>query len=239
VLLTLKVASVTPWRPGAPTQTWEHRGMPAKSATSTAEAPRSADEQHVLELLYPELCKNHNAIADFRAKLLALLPTVSGAAIFLLLARADMNTAHFAAIGLFGFAVTFGLFMYDLRGIQDCVELRMRASNIEARLGMPDENKSLFRDLPKPRLLGLADEVGAGWIVYSTVLGSWLYLAGSSKLWTEGRVLLLVGLYVVFLLAFIAWIGPAMRSSEPLVRVPRHLHRLRRDSSAQSGAGAT
>jgi hypothetical protein len=212
--------------------------MLAEADTSTADEPPTAEEQRMLELLYPELCKNHNAIADFRAKLLALLPTVSGAAIFLLLARTDTSTAHFAAIGLFGFAVTFGLFMYDLRGIQDCVELRKRASNIEARLSMRAENESLFRNPPKPRLLGLADEVGAGWIVYSTVLASWLYLAGSSKLWTEGRVLLLVGLYVAFLLAFIAWLGPAMRGTDPLVPVPPLLRRLRRGSSAERDAGS-
>jgi hypothetical protein len=170
----------------------------------------SDDERSALELVYPEIWENHQAIADFRAKLLALLPTVSGAAIFVLLGRKDKDSV--AAIGLFGFAVTFGLFMYDLRGIQDCVELRKRAGKIEAKLGLERGDLSPFRDWPKPRLLGLADEVGASWIVYTAVLSSWLYLAGSgSPSWAYGWSLVLVGVYVLLLLAFVTWFGPRIR----------------------------
>jgi predicted enzyme related to lactoylglutathione lyase len=162
--------------------------------------------------VYTEVCANHRGIADFRARLLALLPTVSGAAIFVLLARGDKDAIPLAAIGLFGFAVTFGLFMYDLRGIQDCIELRRRAQEIEAVLDVEREDLSLFRGWPPPRVLRLADEVGASWIVYTAVLGSWLYLAGSgSSVWDGDRGLVLIVLYVLLLIGFVVWIGPRIR----------------------------
>jgi catechol 2,3-dioxygenase-like lactoylglutathione lyase family enzyme len=174
----------------------------------------SSDPPGALASVYTEVCTNHRAIADFRAKLLALLPTVSGAAIFVLLARDDTDTIPLAAIGLFGFAVTFGLFMYDLRGIQDCVELRRRAPEIEAVLGVERAELSVFRGWPSSRVLGLADEVGAGWIVYTAVLGSWLYLAGrGSSVWDDGRGLLLIALYVLLLIAFVVWFGPRIRDA--------------------------
>jgi predicted enzyme related to lactoylglutathione lyase len=170
------------------------------------------DPPAALASVYTEVCANHRGIADFRARLLALLPTVSGAAIFVLLARGDTDEIPLAAIGLFGFAVTFGLFMYDLRGIQDCIELRRRAQEIEAVLDVEREDLSLFRAWPPPRVLRLADEVGASWIVYTAVLGSWLYLAGSgSDIWKDERGLFLVGLYVLLLGAFVVWIGPRIR----------------------------
>jgi len=176
----------------------------------------SDDERSALELVYPEIWKSHQAIADFRAKLLALLPTVSGAAIFVLLGRhhEDPDTTPYAAIGLFGFAVTFGLFMYDLRGIQDCVELRKRAGKVECKLEIKSKHLTPFRDWPEPRILGLADEVGASWIVYTAVLCSWAYLAGRGwDFWTDGGSLVLFGVYVLLLVAFVTWVGPRIRSA--------------------------
>jgi hypothetical protein len=163
----------------------------------------SADQRRALEAIHAEVCSNHQSIADFRAKLLALLPTVSGAAIFVLLARSHVDESQLAAIGLFGFAVTFGLFMYDLRGIQDCVELRRRASLIEEHLGLDEKHDSPFHDWPDPRVGALADEVGAGWIVYTAVLASWLYLVGRGlgiPDWVLG--IALIGAYLILLLVF-------------------------------------
>lgn len=85
-----------------------------------------AGDRETLHLAYTEVCKTHQGIADFRAKLLALLPLASGAGIFVILGSGTPKpgAADLAAIGLFGFAVTFGLFMYELRGIQHCHALR-------------------------------------------------------------------------------------------------------------------
>jgi hypothetical protein len=56
----------------------------------------------------------------------ALLPLASGTDVFILLGREESyDKALLVAIGLFGFAVTLGLFVYE-RGIQDCITLRKR-----------------------------------------------------------------------------------------------------------------
>jgi hypothetical protein len=136
-------------------------------------------ERQSRQVVYQEICKGHGAIADFRAKLLALLPAASGASAFIVLEKTKgpgPPPPFLAPLGLFGFAAIFGLFMYELRGIEDCVTLRKRAEDIEVRLGI-SRRESHFRR-PPGKLWGLADEIGAGWIVYAAVLTSWLYVAG-------------------------------------------------------------
>jgi hypothetical protein len=131
------------------------------------------------KLVYTELCKGHHAIADFRAKLLALLPSASGAAAFLLVNKLGegKSQSQLVGIGVFGLAVTFGLFMYEVRGIQDCTLLRERAEALEENLGVSVAESQFHRD--PARFGGLANEVGAGWIVYTAVLLSWVYVAGT------------------------------------------------------------
>src|SRR5712691_940947 len=75
-----------------------------------------------LRAIYEQVCNAHNSIADFRAKLLALLPIASGTGIFLLLGNKmnDEAKPHLVAIGTFGAMVTLGLFLYELRGIDKC-----------------------------------------------------------------------------------------------------------------------
>jgi hypothetical protein len=146
--------------------------------TSPEEAEEARQRQTLLAV-YPEICKTHGAIADFRAKLLALLPIASGAGIFLLLGKFNGGDRKLLVpVGLFGVAVTFGLFMYELRGIEDCTVLRGRAWNIERRLGIPD-SMSQFGGWLAGGKRNLADEIGAAWIVYTTVLASWLFVAGA------------------------------------------------------------
>jgi len=70
-------------------------------------------------VLYEQICKSHAAIAEFRAKLLALIPLASGAGVFTVLGKFTPGHGQqlLAPIGLLGFA--FGLFVYELRGIED------------------------------------------------------------------------------------------------------------------------
>ena len=95
-----------------------------KQPTESATAKFSLDKE-TLRLVYQEACKNHGAIADFRGKLLGLLPVASGSGVFILLGTLNNQTV-LAPIGLFGVAVTLGLFVYELRGIEDCTMLRRR-----------------------------------------------------------------------------------------------------------------
>jgi hypothetical protein len=136
-------------------------------------------EPETVRLVYQEVCKTHAAIADFRAKLLALLPLASGTGVFILLGKFNnaSNQKLLAPIGLFGIAVTLGLLMYELRGIEDCTMLRSRAKNMEEQLGVPVD-KSQFGSWRGGKL-GLVDEIGAGWLIYLAVLASWAYVAGT------------------------------------------------------------
>ena len=81
----------------------------------------SNDKQAALRTAYQEVCSSYHGIAEFRAKLLGLLPLAS-AGIFLLLDNALLDAAnkdfakqYLGPIGLFGFVVTLGLFFYELR----------------------------------------------------------------------------------------------------------------------------
>ena len=76
--------------------------------------PNPKPKDGAVDLLYPEVCRSHAGIADFRARLLALLPLASGGGVFLLLKSTDAGLTLTAA-GVFGFVVTLGLFLYELR----------------------------------------------------------------------------------------------------------------------------
>ena len=91
-----------------------------------------------LEPLYAEICKAHGAITDFRGKLLALVPTLSGAAFALIIGtHKDGDPRLLLLVGIFGVAVTLGLFCYELRGMLLCVELRNRGENLEQAMQRP------------------------------------------------------------------------------------------------------
>jgi len=99
------------------------------------------DRQQVLLTEYQEVCRSHAGITDFRAKLLAILPIASGAGVGLLVApgNGELSSAEAAllvALGIFGAVVTAGLFLYELRQIDVCKQLRDRAAAIENELGI-------------------------------------------------------------------------------------------------------
>ena len=153
-------------------------------------------------MAYEQLCASHAALTDFRAKLLALLPIASGAGIFLLLEQ-QPDLEALPAIGLFGFAVTLGLFVYEWIGIETCVDLRERGARLEKELRIPPD-MGQFQENPKRPLRGPLSVEGASWVVYLTVLLGWAYLAGEADGWWEDRrwlILIAVG-GIVLLLKF-------------------------------------
>ena len=127
-----------------------------------------------LRSVYSEVCHSYHAIADFRARLLALLPIASGAGGLLILAEKDTVKAYLGPIGVFGAAVTLGLFVYELRGVQRCKALIETGKEIEAGMGIAGGQ---FGSRPKGNAGGLISAETAGWIVYLTVLAAWCYLA--------------------------------------------------------------
>jgi len=97
--------------------------------------------EKILLAEYQEVCKSHSGITDFRAKLLALLPIASGAGVGLLVIQGQGEASGTRAglligLGIFGAVVTIGLFMYELRQIDVCKQLRNHAAWIESQLGI-------------------------------------------------------------------------------------------------------
>ena len=97
--------------------------------------------EKILLAEYAEVCKSHAGITDFRAKLLALLPIASGAGIGLLIAREGgrvprIEAGLLIALGIFGAVITAGLFLYELRQIDLCKQMRNHAAWIEKQLGI-------------------------------------------------------------------------------------------------------
>ena len=132
------------------------------------------DRDQILLAEYTEVCKTYHAISDFRGKLLALLPIVSGAGISLLISKNHSpDSSLFLAVGIFGVLVTLGLFFYELRGIQKCKSLIILGGKIESELKI---ELGQFRDRPR-RIAGFIGAETAGWVIYMAVLLAWLYVA--------------------------------------------------------------
>jgi hypothetical protein len=132
------------------------------------------DQEQILLAEYAEVCKSYHAIDDFRGKLLALLPIVSGAGISLLISKNySPDSSHLLAIGIFGVLVTLGLFSYELRAIQKCKSLIVLGRKIETELKI---ELGQFKDSPR-RIAGFIGAQTAGWVIYMAVLLAWLYVA--------------------------------------------------------------
>jgi predicted ester cyclase len=141
-------------------------------------AERTTDEEEptseTLRYEYGEICRSHQSIADFRGRLLGLLPLASGTGIFLL-AESELATdssAFLIAAGLFGAVVTLGLYLYEKRGMKECLLLRERGENLERRLGLGPNVAQFQNNRP-----GFVGPQGAGPIVYFAVVAAWLFVA--------------------------------------------------------------
>lgn len=149
------------------------------------------DERPDVKAAYEEVCRRHDGIAEFRAKLLTLLPIASGAGIFLLIGKAgdiDKAIAHLLPIGAFGVLVTLGLFLYELRGIQECSALIDAGKTLETEL-LPARIVSGGAFTAKPRALfcGTVGATGAALLIYPAVVAAWVYVAAVGNALSHGR----------------------------------------------------
>lgn len=165
-----------------------------------------ADErQAALATIYQEVCNSYHGIADFRAKLLGLLPLASGAGVFLLLDNAllDSDKRGFVEefvgpLGLFGFVVTLGLFFYELRGIQRCNGLIEVGKKLEKSLNIDGQ----FR-LRSDSVGGFIGSTLAARVIYPAVLAAWTFLA-------LALILPQIGLWIAILVFLIGFGGSYM-----------------------------
>ena len=139
-------------------------------------------EAQNLRTVYQELCTSYREIDSFRAKLLGFLPLV-----FLLLNDAITDKTKWESampflqpIGLFGIAITLGLFAYELYGIKKCHCLIEFGKDIEGEGGMGIEGQ--FTKRPRGIAKDLINEPFAAGIIYPAVLAAWTYIVsvGSS-----------------------------------------------------------
>jgi hypothetical protein len=124
-----------------------------------------ADYQQTTDLL--------RSLTDVRFKLLALVPTLSGAAVAVL--GHPSSAAELIAVGLLGLTATLGVLLYELRNSQLADYALRRAQSLEGELGLglyrerPDRTLRLFGLAPVDRDRGLI-------LVYSAALAGWSYL---------------------------------------------------------------
>ena len=137
-----------------------------------------------MKLDYEQTLATYRQLTGIRFKLLAFVPAISGAAIAVL---GQTNPDRWAKFGfaVLGFFVTLGIVLYDQRNTQFYNGAIARAKHLEQELGFKrfendthvglfgsrgDHSQQYFFGLPVGHDLGLA-------LVYSTVLGAWVFAA--------------------------------------------------------------
>lgn len=131
-----------------------------------------------LRSTYGELCNSYHAVDDFRAKLLALLPLVSGVAIFELLGKSEL-AQFMPIIGFLGTVTGIGLFIYELKGIQKCTGYIKYGAQLEKSL-IDKEFTGQFSSLSLDEKINWTyffTEPVASAIIYASVIGAWVYVA--------------------------------------------------------------
>lgn len=148
----------------------------------------SSDEMENYRSTYREVCQNHRTVTEFRGKLLALLPVVSGAGIYLLVPKTSnangIDPIYMVAIGILGILVTIGLFLHEIRSIGECGDLIKVGRKLEEKMGLNDgqfiREDNYYHRQPsrlKSFINNLKGPIGAGWVIYPSVGISWLFVA--------------------------------------------------------------
>src|SRR4051812_18307975 len=144
----------------------------------TSEQPTS--EQ--LRLDYGQTTDLLRTLTDVRFKLLAFVPTISGAAIGLL--GHGRSAAELLAVGAIGLVATLGIVVYELRNTQIYDYAVHRAKELEGRLALASVFGSggtggFFTERPgrDVRIFGLPVGHDRGLaLVYGAAIGGWCYM---------------------------------------------------------------
>ncbi len=135
---------------------------------------RATDHPEVLLAVYAQICDSWRALTDVRFKLLALVPPVAGLGLFAVVSSggplAGSPTAARIGAALFGFLVTAGLYIYDLRNSQLYDDLISRGRRAELELGL---DTGIFLGRKRPRPGSLVRHGLATGLIYGTVLVAW------------------------------------------------------------------
>ena len=141
-----------------------------------------AETLEQLRLDYGETTDLLRTLTDVRFKLLAFVPTISGAAVAFL--GHGRSAAELLAVGAVGLAATLGVVVYELRNTQIYDYAIYRAIELERRLGLASVRGTggtggFFSERPGRDLhiFGLAVGHDRGLaLVYGAAIGGWCYL---------------------------------------------------------------
>jgi hypothetical protein len=153
------------------------------------------EKHQKLDLEYEQINENFRFLADVRFKLLALVPTLGGAAVFVL-TRAGLQTGGgqssstselltVIVVGLFGWLATLGITLYDQRNSELYNALIHRAKHLEEEFGVPSTPGGLkktnvggqFNERPEKQrwfVFKAGHDLGLA-LIYGPLLGAWLF----------------------------------------------------------------
>jgi hypothetical protein len=140
------------------------------------------DEGTRLRLEYDSGSALLRGLTETRFRLLALVPTLSGAVVALL--SGSRSDVELLAIGLLGFCASFGVLLYELRNGEIHGAVARRVAELERTLLV---NGPLV-EVPQARLLGfvpISRTAGVA-LVYGAALGGWGYLVAWGALRAAG-----------------------------------------------------
>jgi len=133
-----------------------------------------ADTDELLRLEYESASRLLGSLTEIRFKLLALVPSLTGAVVALI--SPGRSGVELLAIGLLGLAATSGILAYELRNDELCRRATDRVNHLESALfsggplvGGEGRTPKLFGLIPASHHLGVG-------LVYGAALGGWVYL---------------------------------------------------------------
>ena len=140
---------------------------------------RSNESQNNEELLvaYTELCNSYNAIREFRASLLGLLPLASAGGFYLMLSSSALGPLTFFTMGVLGCSITFGLYLYERHNMDKCHSLINIGADLENNVFQMKNGQFTMRiDNSQGDITGKSRYQLATTLIYGAVFLGWLYL---------------------------------------------------------------
>ncbi len=133
----------------------------------------SARDDELLRLDYDRTVSLLGLLSDIRFKLLAIVPTVAGAAVGLL--SRNPSRANLVAVGFIGLTATLGVLLYDHRNSEHYNAAVARSRELEQRLGFIDVGGATGAYGWEAPERWWGQRTGLG-LVYSAALGAWAYV---------------------------------------------------------------
>jgi hypothetical protein len=148
------------------------------------------DEQEIRKIDYEQTMDQFQMLTDIRFKLLALVPTLTGLAIYLTPSGDPEQQAQMLAIGILGLSVISGVIIYEVRNSELYDALWYRASCLEALLGFDSFHEDFQRGGPFLSRPGTGLQIGQMSLghteglalVYGATSGAWAWITATGVL---------------------------------------------------------